>query len=281
MIKLNCDNVYDNYNSFLKDEIKKYDKNAKLLTLRVGQDMGSISYEKSLKKHCENLGVEIENIVFEKNTDQKILEEKILEANKDQSVSSILIFQPLDGDYDSIHLLNMIDPKKDVDGVTFSNKTKLLDLLDLRNLPATAAAIHLFIKSEVPEISGKNVLIINRSHVIGIPLFFLLEKDNATVTVAHSRSKDIEGLMADKDIIVTAVGKSEIFAPKKLKDGAIIIDMGISQNSQGKFTGDIKLDAIENQDVKYLPSIGGIGKITRTIIIENTLINCIGEDYGR
>lgn len=87
--------------------------------------------------------------------------------------------------------------------------------------------------------------------------------------------------MKDKDVIVTAVGKSKIFAPKELKDGAIVVDMGISQDEEGKFTGDMDMDALTDLNVSYLPSIGGIGKITRTIIIENTLINCLGDQYGR
>lgn len=281
MIKLTCDNLYQQYNSYLKEQIDKTEKKAKLLTIRVGEDVGSISYEKSLKKHCENLGVLIDCKVFEENTDQEIIEKVIEESNEDDAISSILIFQPLMGDYDKTALLEKIKPDKDVDGATFTNKTKLLDLVDQKNIAVTASAIHLFIKSEIPDITGKNVLIINRSHIIGIPLFFLLEKDNATVTVAHSRSQDIEGLMKDKDVIVTAVGKSKIFAPKELKDGAIVVDMGISQDEEGKFTGDMDMDALTDLNVSYLPSIGGIGKITRTIIIENTLINCLGDQYGR
>lgn len=281
MYKLSCNQLYDQYNNYLKNLLKESGKKAKLLTIRVGEDLGAISYEKSLIKHCQNLGLEIETIILQENIEEEKVISCIDRANEDESVNGILIFQPMLGDYDKDYVLQRIDAKKDVDGITFDNKSKILELKDKRNIPATASAIHHFIKSELEDITGKDVLIINRSHIIGIPLFFLLEKDNATVTVAHSRSKNIEGLMKDKDIIITAVGKSEIFKPDELKEGAIIIDMGISQNAQGKYTGDMDLETIKDKNIGYMPSIGGIGKITRTIIIENIIINSLGEDYGR
>ncbi len=281
MYKLSCNQLYDQYNNYLKNLLKESGKKAKLLTIRVGEDLGAISYEKSLIKHCQNLGLEIETIILQENIEEEKVISCIDRANEDESVNGILIFQPMLGDYDKDYVLQRIDAKKDVDGITFDNKSKILELKDKRNIPATASAIHHFIKSELEDITGKDVLIINRSHIIGIPLFFLLEKDNATVTVAHSRSKNIEGLMKDKDIIITAVGKSEIFKPDELKEGAIIIDMGISQNAQGKYTGDMDLESIKDKNIGYMPSIGGIGKITRNIIIENTTINSLGEDYGR
>ena len=281
MYKLSCNQLYDQYNNYLKNLLKESGKKAKLLTIRVGEDLGAISYEKSLIKHCQNLGLEIETIILQENIEEEKVISCIDRANEDESVNGILIFQPMLGDYDKDYVLQRIDAKKDVDGITFDNKSKILELKDKRNIPATASAIHHFIKSELEDITGKDILIINRSHIIGIPLFFLLEKDNATVTVAHSRSKNIEGLMKGKDIIITAVGKSEIFKPDELKEGAIIIDMGISQNAQGKYTGDMDLETIKDKNIGYMPSIGGIGKITRTIIIENTIINSLGEDYGR
>lgn len=281
MYKLSCNQLYDRYNNYLKNLLKESGKKAKLLTIRVGEDLGAISYEKSLIKHCQNLGLEIETIILQENIEEEKVISCIDRANEDESVNGILIFQPMLGDYDKDYVLQRINAKKDVDGITFDNKSKILELKDKRNIPATASAIHHFIKSELEDITGKDVLIINRSHIIGIPLFFLLEKDNVTVTVAHSRSKNIEGLMKDKDIIITAVGKSEIFKPDELKEGAIIIDMGISQNAQGKYTGDMDLESIKDKNIGYMPSIGGIGKITRTIIIENTIINSLGEDYGR
>ncbi|MDO5027427.1 MAG: bifunctional 5,10-methylenetetrahydrofolate dehydrogenase/5,10-methenyltetrahydrofolate cyclohydrolase [Tissierellia bacterium] len=281
MYKLSCDQLYDQYNDYLKEKISKSGKACKLLTIRVGEDLGAISYEKSLLKHCKNLGIDMDCKVLEENIGEERILACIDQANEDSSISGILIFQPMLGRYDKDLILQRVNADKDVDGVTFDNKSKILELKDRRNIPATASAIHQFIKAELGDITGKDVLIINRSHIIGIPLFFLLEKDNATVTVAHSKSLDIEGLMKDKDIIISAVGKSEIFSPDQVKEGSIFIDMGISQNSEGKYTGDFNLDSIRDKNVGYMPSIGGIGKITRTIIIENTIINCLGGNYGR
>lgn len=281
MEKLSCKSLYNQYNEFFKSQLDKSENIPKLFTLRVGDDLGAISYEKSLRKHCEKIGLSIESVVLEENVDKNTIINYINDANQNDQINSILVFQPLLGYYNKDEIIEKINPRKDVDGVTMSNRKKLLDLKDKTNTPATANAIHLFIKSEMPDITGKNVLIINRSHVIGIPLFFLLLKDNATVTVAHSKSENLEKLMEDKDIIVSAVGKSEIFKPSKLKEGSMIIDMGISQNENGEYTGDFSTDSLVDKNVSYLPSIGGIGKITRSIIIEHTLINYLGEEHGR
>ena len=284
MKKLSCNEVYNKYKDILEKKIHKTNKQAKILTLRVGEDLGAISYERALTKQCRDLGLKIENIILEANAGKKLILSHIENANKNLDINGILLFQPMQGDYDKEDLneiLEKVSPEKDVDGATFYNLSKVLKSSGDSNTPATANAIHLFIKSEIADISGKNVLIINRSHVIGIPLFFLLERDDATVTVAHSKSKDIEDLMKDKDIIISAVGKSEIFKPCKLKENCMIIDMGISQNEDGEYTGDFSTDSLVDKNVSYLPSIGGIGKITRSIIIEHTLINYLGEEHGR
>lgn len=284
MEKLSCTDIYNQYNDFLKTQVQKTNCQAKLLTIRVGEDLGAISYERALTKQCEKLGLQIENIILKENADNNLILSHIDHANENPDINGILLFQPMTGDYnkeDVNQVQEKISPEKDVDGATFYNLSKILKSSELSNTPATANAIHLFIKSKLPDISGKNVLIINRSHVIGIPLFFFLQRANATVTIAHSRSKDIEVLMQDKDIIISGVGKSEIFKPSKLKEGCMIIDMGISQNENGDYTGDFSMDSLSDKRVNYLPSIGGIGKLTRSIIIEHTLKNYLGEEYGR
>lgn len=284
MKKLSSNDAFNQYNSFLEKEALKSNKKAKLLTIRVGDDLGAISYEKSLIKHSKSIGVQIETIRLARNKSKNDIINIIENANKNDSTNGILVLQPIQGDYDKNDInmiLESIIPDKDVDGATFFNFSKILKLQDYKNIPPTARAIHLFIKSEISDIKGINVLIINRSNVIGIPLFFLLEKEDATVTLAHSKSQKIDNLMKEKDIIISAVGKSEIFKPSELKEGCIIVDVGISQNQEGQYTGDFDLKALSDKNINYLPSIGGIGKLTRTIILENTLINYLGEEYGR
>lgn len=281
MIRLNCDELYKSYNSYLKEVLDKKEKKPVLATIRVGEDPGSISYEKGLIKHCKDLGIGHKALVFPKGVEKDLLKVQIDKLNRDPMVNGILVFKPLDVDYESEDILQIISPEKDVDGCTLLNKGRLLDLSSMRNLPATAVAIFHFIRSEIEDLTGKNILIINRSHTIGIPLFFLLENANATVTVAHSRSVDIEGLMKDKDLIISAVGRSRVFKPNKLKDGAMVIDMGISQDEGGTFTGDIDYSSLEGSNISYMPSMGGMGKITRTVILENVCENFIGVNNGK
>lgn len=281
MIRLNCDQLYESYNNYLKGALDKEEKKPVLATIRVGEDPGSRSYERGLIKHCSDLGIGHKALVFPQGVEKEVLIDQLARLNKDQEINGILIFKPLEVDYESEDIFQKISPEKDVDGCTLPNKGRLLDLSTMKNLPATAVAIFHFIKSEIDDLSGKDILIINRSHTIGIPLFFLLEHANATVTVAHSRSKDIEGLMEDKDLIISAVGRSRVFKPRKLKNGAMIIDMGISQDEEGIFTGDIDCSFLEDTNISYMPSMGGIGKITRAVILENVCENFIGVNNGK
>jgi len=273
---LNCDELFKSNNDKLKNRIEGFSNAPKIATIRVSDDPGSISYEKAITNQCKKIGVDVHNFVFESNIKEDELINVIEDCNKDTDVNGILLFRPLDPKLDEGAILNHIDHKKDVDGCTDSNRNRLFSIDSYQNLPATAVAICQYLKS-ICQLKGKKVLIINRSFTIGIPLFFMLLKENATVEIAHSKSLDIEDAMKDKDIIVTAVGRSEIFKPKELKKDAIIVDMGFSYDADGKITGDMSRKDIDALDINYMPSIGGIGKLTRTIILENVCDNFIGD----
>lgn len=276
---LNCTELFEANNNRLKDRIVNLGTKPKLATIRISKDPGSVSYEKAITNQCKKIGMDVENFLFEFDVDSGDIIDTIKSCNKDSDINGILLFRPLEGDFDESEILDSIDPRKDVDGCTEFNRNRLFDIDTFQNLPATAVAINEYLKS-ITDLKGKKVLIINRSFTIGIPLFFMLLKENATVEIAHSKSTDIEETMKDKDIIVTAVGRSEIFRPNILKSDAIVIDMGFSYGSDGSVTGDIAKESLEKLDVNYMPSIGGIGKITRTIILENVTNNFIGDNNG-
>lgn len=280
MIKLDCNDLYQEKNQKIKEMLLDCNKGAKLATLRVGEDLGSISYERALKKQCDQVGMKMETYVLDEKSSDLLIRNTVLELNEDKTVNGILLFKPMPGDCDEDEIMELIHINKDVDGCTSLNRNRLFNIDTYRNLPATAVAITQYLKS-ITQLSGKEVFIINRSYTIGMPLFFMLLKENATVEVGHSKTLDIEEKMSRADIIITAVGRNKIFKPNNLKKDAIIIDMGYSLDENGRASGDIDTESIGNMDVSYMPSIGGIGKITRGVILENVCLNYLGEYNGR
>lgn len=262
--------------SYLEEELiektKAFKEQIKLTSIMVGQDLGSKSYDRSLMKICDKVGFSYECLYFDKNISQEKLILEIEKLNKSESIHGILIFQPLPKHIDSEAVFRSLDKAKDVDGINEYNFLSLYKNNKYKNVPATALAIWRYLKSIV-DLKGRDILIINRSMVIGLPLFHLLLNENATVTIAHSKSQNIEDQMESKDIIISAVGRSKIFVPKKLRDGAIILDVGISKNSLGKYCGDVDTAYIENERFYYMPPFKGIGNITSLEILNSTYEN--------
>lgn len=273
---LNCNDQFNQNIDAIESVLDKIDYRPTLATIRVGSDEGSISYEKTLAKLCSSLGINFSNIVFDEDVKQKDVLAQVELLNSDESINGILVFKPLGKTLDEKYILDKINPSKDIDGASSKSLYKILSFENYHNLPATAVAIENYLVS-ITELEGKNILIINRSNTIGIPLFHLLNNKNATCMVAHSKTVDVESLMENADIIVSGVGRSEIFRPVKLKDEAIVIDMGISCGSNGKYTGDFDRENLKNMNIRYMPSINGIGKLTRSIIIKNVCFNIGGK----
>lgn len=273
---LNCNDQFNQNIDAIESVLDKIDYRPTLATIRVGSDEGSISYEKTLAKLCSSLGINFSNTVFDEDVKQKDVLAQVELLNSDESINGILVFKPLGKTLDEKYILDKINPSKDIDGASSKSLYKILSFENYHNLPATAVAIENYLVS-ITELEGKNILIINRSNTIGIPLFHLLNNKNATCMVAHSKTVDVESLMENADIIVSGVGRSEIFRPVKLKDEAIVIDMGISCGSNGKYTGDFDRENLKNMNIRYMPSINGIGKLTRSIIIKNVCFNIGGK----
>lgn len=268
------DKIIDEFKNKIKPEEKPC-----MATIRVGEDKGAISYEKSIKAKAKKANIDIYKLVL----DQDVREEEVIEIieklNRDSAINGILVFRPLPPNLNEEKICNSIEPKKDIDGANTQSLHNLMVKNTYRNVPATALAIKSFIEDRM-DIKGKNILIINRSLVIGKPLGLLLLNDDATVTMAHSKSKNIESILQDKDVIISAVGQANIFKFENLKPACTIIDMGLSYKD-GKYFGDLDESSLENQDVFYVPSIGGIGGVTTSIILRQTYENYIDqeEDY--
>lgn len=275
-MKLSIHEIYDKFNKNLKKQIKSSDKKIILSTIRVGDNAGAKSFEKSILREAGKLGVEVKNSFFEKNTSKEELLKYLIEQNNDDSINGILVFTPLDIDFNPKEILNNIDISKDVDGLNIKSSQNLYMDKEYVNVPTTAVATLFYLKETI-DLKGKDILIINRSNIIGKPLFNMLIDNDATVTVAHSKTKNIEDKIKDYDIVISAIGRSNHFKEIEFKKNAILIDLGISSEG-GKYYGDFDYTYLEDKEISYLPSLEGIGRLNANFIIRNTYLNGVKND---
>ena len=191
----------------LKQRVNRLNKKPSLVIIRIGEDFASGKYVANKIKKCEEVGIESKIIHLEENISQQIVEKTILDLNKDEKVTGILLQLPIPKHLDEEYLTNLIEDEKDVDGFTIGNMGKLSLGLD-GNVACTPRGIITLLKEFKIDIEGKDVLIINRSNIVGKPLAQLFLKENATVTIAHSKTKNLKEKIKLSDIVVTAVGRS-------------------------------------------------------------------------
>lgn len=237
-----------------------------LATVLVGEDDGSVYYLESQTKVAASLNLGKVNIKLPEACTEEELLQAIDELNKDPKVHGIMVLFPLPAHIDPKKVSSAIAVEKDIDGVNPLNAGLLLTG-DRAMVPNTAKSSYVIIKETLGDIKGKNVVIVGRSNIVGKPLAILLLGDHATVTIAHSRSKDLPAITRGADIVVAAVGRPEMFTAEYFSPGQTVIDVGTSEKD-GKITGDVKTDeAVEIVD--YITSVpGGVGAITTTILMK-------------
>ena len=257
----------------LKNRVDKLEYTPKLVILRVDGDKASEKYVNNKVKRCEEVGIESEVILFDNDVAQEVVARKIVELNNSIDVTAILLQLPIPKHLNEGYLTNLIDPLKDVDGFTIKNTGKLSLGLDC-NTACTPRGIIDLLKFYDIEIEGSDVLIINRSNIIGKPLAQLFLKENATVTIVHSKTKNLEDKIKCADIVVTAVGKANFLQASSFSDNTTIIDVSINFNEDGRICGDVTksdYDALINKNCNITPVPGGIGQTTVISLIEQTI----------
>ncbi len=261
------------------DELKKKGITPGLVIVRVGEDPASVSYVTAKSKASDELGIYSETIVFPEDTSGEEVLAKVEELNKDPKFHGILVQLPLPKQIDSDKVLNSIDPEKDVDGFHPVNVGKLL-IGDPYFMPCTPHGVQeLLIRSNnSPE--GKHVVICGRSNIVGTPLMaILIQKQqgaNATVTVVHTGTKDITAITKQADILIAAMGKPKAITADMVKDGVVVIDVGVNQvgtTAEGKriLVGDSDFEAIKEKAKAITPVPGGVGPMTVTMLMVNTV----------
>ncbi|HDK4802998.1 TPA: bifunctional methylenetetrahydrofolate dehydrogenase/methenyltetrahydrofolate cyclohydrolase FolD [Staphylococcus aureus] len=243
----------------------------KLSVILVGNDGASQSYVRSKKKAAEKIGMISEIVHLEETaTEEEVLNE-LNRLNNDDSVSGILVQVPLPKQVSEQKILEAINPDKDVDGFHPINIGKLY-IDEQTFVPCTPLGIMEILKHADIDLEGKNAVVIGRSHIVGQPVSKLLLQKNASVTILHSRSKDMVSYLKDADVIVSAVGKPGLVTKDVVKEGAVIIDVGNTPDENGKLKGDVDYDAVKEIAGAITPVPGGVGPLTITMVLNNTLL---------
>lgn len=252
--------------SFLKEKIALIDDKLKLVVIQVGDDYASSVYVKNKEKLCNELGILFEHLKYDSITENDLIL-KIEELNNDKSVTGILLQLPLPLDIDESRVIDAISPLKDVDGLTSKNIGNLFAGND-GLVSCTALGIMEILKSIDVCFESANVVIVGRSKLVGIPLMGLLLEKNATVSVCHSKTKNLKDITFRADIVIVAVHQKKFLTSDYVKDGAVVIDVGINRE-KGKIYGDCAFDELIHKCKYITPVPGGVGPLTVIMLVSN------------
>ena len=236
----------------------------------VGDDPASRVYVNSKKKACEELGMYSEEYALSKETTQEELVALVEKLNNDDKINGILVQLPLPKHLDEKSVINTIKPQKDVDAFHPVNVGKIM-IGDFDFLPCTPAGVMELIKETGIEIAGKECVIIGRSNIVGKPQAMLMLHKNATVTICHSKTKDLKEVVKRADIVVAAVGVAKMVTKDMVKEGAVVIDVGMNRLPDGKLCGDVDFEGVSEVASFITPVPGGVGPMTIAMLMENTL----------
>lgn len=240
-----------------------------LTVILVGEDPASQTYVSNKEKACQRLGIRSTTIRMPEDTTQDALEEAVQKANADPSVHGILVQLPLPKHLDSDRALSLILPEKDVDGFHDINAGRLSRGLDCTVACTPKGALYMLKQADIP-IAGKEAVVVGRSNIVGKPMALLLLQENATVTVCHSRTADLAAHTRRADILVAAIGKPRMITADMVKEGAVVVDVGINR-VDGKLCGDVDFETVSQKASWITPVPGGVGKMTIAMLMDNTV----------
>lgn len=254
----------------VRDEIAAKDLKIGLAVVIVGNNQASRVYVNNKKKACEFCGITSYEYALPEETTEEQLLELVETLNGDKNVNGILVQLPLPKQIDEKKIIEHISPEKDVDAFHAVNVGKIM-IGDYAFLPCTPAGVMELIHSTGTEVSGKECVVIGRSNIVGKPMAMLLLHENGTVTVCHSKTKNLAEVCRRADILVAAVGKAGFVTADMVKDGAVVIDVGMNRNAEGKLCGDVDFDSVAPKCNYITPVPGGVGPMTIAMLMENTL----------
>lgn len=241
-----------------------------LAVILVGNDPASHTYVRNKEKACAEIGVHSELIQYDETITEEFLLNKIAELNEDKNIHGILVQLPLPNHINPNKVIKAIDPRKDVDGFHPYNVGKLVIGED-SFVPCTPLGIIEMLEEIGFDFTGKHAVVVGRSTIVGKPMGQLLLNKNATVTYCHSKTKDLPSITSQADLLISAIGQPYAITADYVKDGAVVIDVGINRNEQGKLCGDILFDEVKEKASYITPVPGGVGPMTITMLLANTV----------
>lgn len=242
----------------------------KLAVILVGDNQASKVYVRNKERGCEYVNMESLMIVKDANITQQDLLDEITLLNQDPTVDGILVQLPLPRHIDESKVLRAIEPTKDVDGFHPDNIARLF-LGEDGLVPCTPKGMMVMLEQIDYDLTGKQVVVVGRSNIVGKPVALLALQNNATVTIAHSRTKDLKAVCKQADVLIGAIGKAKFLDDQYVKPGAVVLDVGINRDENNKLCGDFDFDKVKNIASAITPVPGGVGPMTITMLLENTL----------
>ena len=252
------------------EKLKQEGINPKLSVIMVGNDSASAVYVKNKSNACKKTGIEFEEYLLPEETEEKELLELVEKLNKDDSVHGILLQSPIPKHIDIEKAFNLISPEKDVDGFNAVNVGNLTIGRDCF-VSCTPYGVMRLLEEYNIDVEGKRAVVIGRSNIVGKPMLQCLLAKNATVTICHSRTKNLADVVREADIVVAAIGKPNFITGDMIKEGAVVIDVGINRMEDGKLLGDVKFDEAEPKASFITPVPGGVGPMTIAMLVENVV----------
>ena len=252
------------------EELKKKNINSKLAVIMVGEDPASKVYVRNKSRACEDVGIEYEEYLLDANITQKELIELIEKLNNDKTINGILLQSPIPSNLDINEAFRTISSEKDVDGFNPVNVGKLVLNQDTFVSCTPYGIMKMFEEYDI-DLTGKNVVILGRSNIVGKPLIHCCLNKNATVTSCHSKTQNLAQKAKEADILISAIGKANFVTADMVKDGAVVIDVGINRLNNGKITGDVDFESVKEEASYITPVPGGVGPMTIAMLMNNVI----------
>ena len=278
MLELRGKKVSDGIKEYVSKELETLSFVPKLAIVRVGENPDDMSYERSATKKLKSFGLDVASYVFPQDISDEAFKKAFKDINEDDEVTGILLLRPLPRTINEKDIENMIDPKKDLDGISPINIAKVFAGDTTGFSPCTAEAVIEVLKAYDIELTGKRVTVVGRSMVVGKPVSMLLLKENATVTMTHTRTVDLKKTCSDAEIVVAAAGRAKMLNSDYCGQDAVMIDVGINVNEEGKLCGDVNFEEAEKIVEAITPVPRGVGGVTTSILLEHVVDAAIAQN---
>jgi len=271
MLELRGKKVSDGIKEYVSKELETLSFVPKLAIVRVGENPDDMSYERSATKKLKSFGLDVASYVFPQDISDEAFKKAFKDINEDDEMTGILLLRPLPRTINEKDIENMIDPKKDLDGISPINIAKVFAGDTTGFSPCTAEAVIEVLKAYDIELTGKRVTVVGRSMVVGKPVSMLLLKENATVTMTHTRTVDLKKTCSDAEIVVAAAGRAKMLNSDYCGQDAVMIDVGINVDDNGKLCGDVDYSTLDGKASAATPVPGGVGTITTAVLAKHLI----------